>query len=234
MNDTIYSRLQLEHRRSSFWFEASEVNLEDVRSSYLCLKKCFQVVDVADQVALDEELTTIALAGLLPIDIAARFRNETVEMKRAGVYGGQEIERERHWLSKTEIWNFEDVVIVEGDLEHQYDVIDYTDGSKSEMGVGFGAVLYLPNGRASSFSGKLDWWSTVYQAELTELKFALERCAIVSDVSMLVCTDSLSSLQSLVTRTCSTAWRLRLDAWSGRWRLIGPRWKWSSRQNLDF
>ena len=67
-------------------------------------------------------------------------------MKKTGLIGDQEVERERHWLSKTEIWGFGDVGIVAGDLEHQYDVIAYTDGSKSNLGVGFGAVLYLPGG----------------------------------------------------------------------------------------
>ena len=126
--------------------------------------------------------TAIALSGLMPIDLKAKAKHELAQAKASGLYNGQQVENEQHRRSMPRsTWAF-------------------TDGSKLPEGVGYGVAIYSNESwkPIHSTSGKLDHCS-VYQAELTAIKTALKLYidSDTSDLSILISTDSLSSLQSI-------------------------------------
>ena len=89
------------------------------------------------------------------------------------MFGGEEVETEQHWLSKTPVWEFRGVDLAGERRDTSFDFVAYTDGSKSDLGVGYGAVIYTPNNRFE-FKEKLSDNCTVYQAELSAIRHAAQ------------------------------------------------------------
>lgn len=145
--------------------------------------------------------TVIALAGLQPIDIKAKIRHAISQVKASGSLEGSPIEREQHWLSKITLWNWRAIKLAAPDETAVHDYRIFTDGSKTELGVGLGVAIYSGESDIAqrSLSERLPDHCSVYQAELTAIKTALEILAEMqpANVTILICTDSLSALQSI-------------------------------------
>ena len=167
-----------------------------VKSLRSIQRKCCLTISRAFATSRTE--TVIAVTGLLPIDYVIKAKEELRRVKQTGAFGDQGVEREKHWLSKTPIWEFKPVNQIEEQGDTEFQCIAYTDGSKSDLGTGYGGVVYTTDGKIE-FSDKLDEHCTVYQAELLAIRKAIELCIENGqrDTKVLICTDSKSSLQSI-------------------------------------
>ncbi|VEN47271.1 unnamed protein product [Callosobruchus maculatus] len=74
----------------------------------------------------------------------------------------------------------------------------YTDGSKSNSGVGAAVV-----GEGEIWKGSLNSMSSIYTAELTAIYQALIYVHQNSSGTYLICSDSLSSLQNMLVMGCT-------------------------------
>ena len=93
----------------------------------------------------------------------------------------------------------------------------YTDGSKTEYGVGSGYVVYLKGKRIQSHSSKLTDTTTVFQAEITAINEAAEylinlsnhrkfqHVKILSDSQAALIALNNSRLKSKTVKNASTA-----------------------------
>lgn len=79
----------------------------------------------------------------------------------------------------------------------------HTDGSKSDLGVGFGATIYALKEK-TEILGKLPDHCTVYQAELLAIQTTVEFLvsARVLCATVLIFSASMSLLQSTRNRQC--------------------------------
>ena len=83
---------------------------------------------------------------------------------------------------------------------HEVDVSIYTDGSRSEVGVGVGVVV-LADGKQLVTGKKLHESASVFTAELYAIKVALERLKHCRELSCVIYTDSRSAIQAIEGRS---------------------------------
>lgn len=84
------------------------------------------------------------------------------------------------------------LLFLEHAVEHENYLPVYTDGSKSDAGVGFGAVF--PDAERS---GSLNESASIFTAELYAILIVLKEILIRNDKNFVIYSDSLSALQAL-------------------------------------
>ena len=77
-------------------------------------------------------------------------------------------------------------------LDHKESILVFTDGSKSDAGVGFGVIF--PN---FSRSGRLPDPSSIFTAECFAILTALKEIASCPRQDYVICSDSRSALQAI-------------------------------------
>jgi len=98
------------------------------------------------------------------------------------------------------------VKIIERNADSPHYIQPYTDGSKSEAGVGAGIAIYQDNNLMSTLEYRLNERRTNNQAEQTDILKALERIQSMesSDKIVLIHTDSQITLQLLQNKKKDT------------------------------
>ena len=81
--------------------------------------------------------------------------------------------------------------------KHKTDMDIYTDGSKSDSGVGAGVVAMLERGRDSAVKRRLHDTASIFTAELYAIKIALFSIKHSQAITCAVYTDSRSALQAI-------------------------------------
>ncbi|GFX09700.1 RNase H domain-containing protein [Trichonephila clavipes] len=103
------------------------------------------------------------------------------------------------FLPRTSERNSMNIIQLSNKSTDDFPVIGYTDGSKIDGRVGFAFVVFRSGVESEYFQFRIRDECTVFVAELLCLSFAVkwitEQNSAISD--NLICTDSLSSLESL-------------------------------------
>jgi ribonuclease HI len=79
---------------------------------------------------------------------------------------------------------------------HETDIEIYTDGSKSEVGVGAGAIVMIGEQKIE-YSQKLNDLASIFTAELLAIKIGLENLGRYRNKTCVLYSDSMSALQAI-------------------------------------
>jgi ribonuclease HI len=155
-------------------------------------------------------VSACALAQFMPLHLKIREVRDIGRVKRYGIYNGipSDITLEIRVQPNDKLHPSQRQTITFKEARTQTDInIDhsntriFTDGSKSNDGVGAAFVSYLPNGRRVTRKFKLNNTCSVFQAELYAIKEALGWALLhgINDITLL--TDSLSALKAIEYRS---------------------------------
>lgn len=166
-------------------------------------RKCCLVINKSFPTA--RTTTTIWLSGQLPIDQKIKIEKMKRNIK---LQTPDNCESERFWLSKTPIYHFRPIEVVD-QVPPTADYEVYTDGSKNSDGVGCAYVIIDYNKFDQIIDLKrLSDNSSVYQAELIAIHKSIQRISDLdlNDKSIYIITDSLSSIYSI--NNCNRQYQL--------------------------
>jgi hypothetical protein len=134
------------------------------------------------------------ITGVKPIDIKAEETGKYYEItKRKGIQYDREMEVKN--------WNHpaKHVKLIEGHEDSSHYIHAYTDGSKSDIGVGSGVAFFSDNNLTATLKYRLNGRCSKNQAEQIAILKALEyiQYSKAGEKTVLVCTDSRITLQLL-------------------------------------